>query len=37
MAKDEDGRGGTWKALKQRWSGRTADRGSASELSLIHI
>lgn len=31
MAKDEDGRGGTWKALKQRWSGRTADRSSASE------
>lgn len=31
MAKDEDSRGGTWKALKQRWSGRTADRGAASE------
>ncbi|MGC5049185.1 ParA family protein [Micrococcus porci] len=35
MAKDQDSRGGTWKALKQRWSGRASDKASPEEAARL--
>ena len=32
MAQEQESRGGAWRALRQKWTGRTAEK-----LSLIHI
>ncbi|MDY6055946.1 ParA family protein [Micrococcus sp.] len=31
MAQEQESRGGAWRALRQRWAGRSAERGAAGE------
>ena len=29
MAQEQESRGGAWRALRQKWTGRTAEKGGA--------
>ena len=39
MAQEQESRGGAWRALRQKWTGRTAEKGGADAeaVSYTHL